>query len=402
MFGEWSQLRHSPRSLDRAAAFLGQVGISDSLERTATLGVVGSKGKGTGAIYASATLSAADLTVGTITSPGLVSNRDRVRLNGQILSDGHYRAMLQRVIDTRASLPTPDAESGYLSPSGLYMLGGIATLLQLGCNVLVLEAGIGGTADELSLVALDGVIVTQIFLEHAEVIGPTTVDIARNKVGVISERTKFVVSLDQSPDVRPVIEAKCGETGSNLHWVDGAADSALLFPPGFSRANAAAGVRAGSELAQMMTGTNLALDRLRPVIESVNYPGRLSTHEYKGHRVLVDSAISRDGLVMALVFAKAHFGTPPSTVYLAIPSNKDFGGCLEELRDVGARKVFVNMPDSHLPFPGRDDWPWEWIDLDTFESDLAVSGDSLVVGTATFTADVLRFLGAGSKPVFEP
>jgi dihydrofolate synthase/folylpolyglutamate synthase len=404
VFDEWQRLRQtSKRSISRASAFAKEIGLEDALAGMSLLGVVGSKGKGTAAVYASAALAASGSTVGTITSPGVTSNRDRVRINGKVFTDTQYQAMLERIIEARGHLKAPSVKSGYLSPSGLFTLAGLLTIAEAGCSVAVVEAGIGGRSDELSLLPLDGLIVTEIFNEHADVLGPTVVDIAKNKLGVVSNRTKFVVSLPQSAAVKEVVERSCEEHQTDLILVDGATilSPEIPYPPGLNRLNAIAGVRAGCRLGEIISGFAPTIDVLRGVVSSVSYPGRLSTHMVGEHQVVVDSAISRSGLATALMYARSYFGREPDTVFVSVPRNKDFDGFIEELRGVAARKVFVNMAQSHLPFPTKGEWPWDWIELVDIRDALS-AGEALVVGTATFSAEILQMLNAQVESIFDP
>lgn len=404
VFEEWQRLRTvTKRSLDRASALARELGLSEVLPKLALLGVVGSKGKGTAAIYASAAVAACGLPVGTITSPGVISNRDRVRVNGAVLSDSQYKSMLELIISARARLSTPTKESGYLSPSGLYMLAGLHAIAAVGCAVAVVEAGIGGLSDELSLLPLHGLMVTEIFNEHAEVLGPTVADIAADKIGVVSDRTKFVISLPQSDAVAQVIGRHCQKLGTELATVESNAVMAagLTLPPGLNRSNALVGIRAGLKLSELISGEHIPSKRLATTINSVNYPGRLSVHPLGHHTIVIDSAISRTGLVTALVYAQKVLGHAPAAVYVSVPANKDYDGFVRELQSVETKKYFVDMPGSHLPFPQRSEWPWDWILLPDLSQQLG-NEDALVVGTATFSAAVLQSLGADSARVFKP
>ncbi|MBH0775487.1 folylpolyglutamate synthase/dihydrofolate synthase family protein [Nocardia bovistercoris] len=396
IFEEWSGLRRvSSRSLERAGAVARILELPERSRAVTVLGVVGSKGKGTAAIYASATAAAAGFTVGTVTSPGVTDNIDRIRIDGRILEHGTYRAMLEKIAAVRAELPAPDAESGYLSPSGLYLLGGIDTLLACGCDVLVVEAGIGGRSDELSLLALDAVLLTRVFDEHRDVLGPTVVDIARDKLGVVSETTRAVVSLPQTEEVRREVVARCARVGAEPIWVDSGEPA---FAPGYGGRNAAAGVRAGLAVCSMNERTvdSAALAR---TLATVNYPGRLSEHRYRDAAVVIDSAISRDGLVAALEFATDRFGGLPDKIVVSVPAHKDFAGFVAELHGVGTARYFVRMRGSHLPYPDPGAWPWSWVEDDALP-ELMGTGSVLVVGTATFTGQVLRTVGADVSTVF--
>ncbi|WP_054814590.1 hypothetical protein [Nocardia arizonensis] len=404
IFEEWSRLRGKvARSLERAAALADALELEKKLRSVAVLGVVGSKGKGTAAIYASATAAAGGHTVGTITSPGVTDNIDRVRIDGRILDPVVYREMLETVLAARRKLPRARPDTGYLSPSGLYLLAGLRTLVDRGCDVVVAEAGIGGKSDELSLLDLDAVLLTQVFSEHTEVLGPTLIDIARDKLGVVSARTKCVISLPQVEVVRREVETAVARVDAELIWIDPGADSDSFdfYPPGFSRRNAVAGVRAGVELCSIIDGQEIDRTVLERTLKTVNYPGRLSEHTYGDATVIIDSAISRDGLVSALIFARSRFGKIPDKILVSVPSNKDFDGFVHELGGVEAARYFVNMRGSHLPYPDRTEWPWEWIDDDALPEVLR-TGTVLVVGTVTYSGAVLRIIGADTAEVFTP
>lgn len=416
VFAEWSSFRGSgtTRSLDRARLFAEALRIHPQLNESGArlLGVVGSKGKGTAAVYASAALSAAGIRVGTITGPGIMSNRDRVRLNGAALSGVLYREMLDRAHEARKSLQEPSPETGYLSPSGMFLLAGLSTLLGSGCEVVVCEAGIGGRSDELSLLPLDVVVIVRIMLEHTAILGDTLNDIAADKSDVITSVTKTVFSVEQSPEVHAVIEQRCSEVGASLVIIDGdvSVSGCPTKPVSF---NAAVGARAGRELAESMKGIPVSESAFIYACESVNYPGRMSCHRTEKGAVVVDSAITRDGLVCALNFAGDRFAAefsgssseePFDTILASLPVDKDFMGFVDELRDreVG-RVIFVDMPGTHLNYPSRDQCPpeWGWATVGELPS-LLETGRVVAVGTALFTAEVLTALGADTESVFQP
>jgi dihydrofolate synthase/folylpolyglutamate synthase len=307
-------------------------------------------------------------------------------------------SVLSRIGDARATLPPIDPEDGYLSPVGSFLMGGLDFLARAGCDVIVAEAGIGGASDELSLFALDTVVVTGVFGEHLDLLGPTVIDVARNKSAVITEATRSVFTLPQPAEIRDVIVARCESVAAELTVVGDAPIDRELFPPGFSGINARLGTTAGSSLAEAIVGEPPEDEALRATVRSVSYPGRLSVHPFGSGRVVVDSAVSRDGLVSALAFAAEALDGPPPQILVSLPREKDLGGFIEELRDVAARRVFVGLT-THLQYPDRDEWPWEWADVRDLPALLA-SGDTLAIGTVSFSAEVLRVLGVNADVLF--
>lgn len=147
-FREWdSRLPGQHRSLDRARAVRDRLGLAS---HPPVLTVVGSKGKGTAASYASAYLAAAGHRVVTVTSPSLRHTTERIRVDGAAVDEATLARLGDRLAAAIRELPPP--RDCYLSPSGLFTLAGLLLARELPAGYLVLEAGRGGRSDEVSLV----------------------------------------------------------------------------------------------------------------------------------------------------------------------------------------------------------------------------------------------------------
>lgn len=161
-FREWdSRLPGQHRSLDRARAVRDRLGLAS---HPPVLTVVGSKGKGTAASYASAYLAAAGHRVVTVTSPSLRHTTERIRVDGAAVDEATLARLGDRLAAAIRELPPP--RDCYLSPSGLFTLAGLLLARELPAGYLVLEAGRGGRSDEVSLVEPAVVAITAIFDEH--------------------------------------------------------------------------------------------------------------------------------------------------------------------------------------------------------------------------------------------
>ncbi|MDR3202043.1 MAG: hypothetical protein LBT54_02755, partial [Bifidobacteriaceae bacterium] len=92
------------RSLARAREMACRLGLDGALRGKPVIGVVGSKGKGTAAVYAAATLAAAGFAVGTVTGPGTTGGRDRIRVDGAVIGRETYAGLGRRVARAAAEL----------------------------------------------------------------------------------------------------------------------------------------------------------------------------------------------------------------------------------------------------------------------------------------------------------
>jgi len=364
------------------------------------LGVVGSKGKGTTVAYASALLAETGLRVGTVFSPGLVTNRDRLRVNGAVLPRDEYWALLERTDAALRTLPAPD--NGYLGPSGFFLVAGLAHFAHAECDVLVLEAGIGGRRDDLGRVGLTGLAMAEVFLEHTDLLGDTIAQIADDKVGAAREGARFVTHLAQSEEAEAVIRRHTDAVGADRMRVDATARApyAGAVAEGLVGMNAAHGMIAARRLLAELGRPDATLEQVRAAAARVNYPGRLSRHELDGQTVFVDSAVSRDGFENALAHVARETGAPPALTLVSVPREKDLDGFRTVAAGLRGRVVFVALERVHLNYPERDEWPGEWATTADLPALLRSAPTVLAIGTASFSAEVLRHLSVETDRIF--
>lgn len=405
-FREWAdRTLGQERSLDRAAALLRALGLCT--ERVPVLGVVGSKGKGSTATVAAATLSAAGLRTVLVTGPSFRSYRERVRVDGTSIGDFELDALGAKLDAAKAALPR---DTGYLAPSGLFLIAGLLKARQIGADVCVLEAGMGGHRDELRLVEPEVVALGGVFAEHLGVLGDSVADIAREKVRVAGERTRALISLPQSPEVSPIVARTLTEvTGGRVRprIVDpdtpGVEPPTDLRPPGLSAASGVLGVAAATRMLELLDLPPAPAHRLRRVLGTLNLPARLSEHPVPGDptaRVLVDSAIDRVGVRTALSQARARWGDVDH-VLLCLPDHKDVSGAIDVLQ--GLPVTAVRLPEAHLRF--EHDLPphWDHVDAEglTPEVVTALGNRVLALGTVYFTGRMMEVLDAPTDRLFE-
>jgi dihydrofolate synthase/folylpolyglutamate synthase len=365
------------------------------------LGVVGSKGKGTTVASASALLAETGLRVGTVFSPGLVTNRDRLRVDGVVLPLDEYRALLERTDAALRTLPAPD--NGYLAPSGFFLMAGLAHFADSPCDALVLEAGIGGRRDDLGRVGLTGLAMAEVFLEHTDLLGDTIAQIADDKVGAARHGTRFVTHLAQSEEAEAVIRRHTDAIGADRMRVDAGARAAYAgaVAEGLVGINAAHGMIAARRLLTELGRPDARLEQVRAVAERVTYPGRLSRHDLDGGAVVfVDSAVSRDGFENALTHVARETGAPPVLTLVSVPREKDLAGFRAVAAGLVGRVIFVSLERVHLHYPERDEWPGEWATVADLPALLRSAGTVLAIGTASFSAEVLRHLGVDTDRIF--
>ncbi|HEX7155232.1 MAG TPA: hypothetical protein VF618_27430 [Thermoanaerobaculia bacterium] len=392
-FEEWSRLRGvSKRSIGRAAELAAALELP--LRDMPALVVVGSKGKATAATYASAVLAAAGLRVGTITSPPVITNRERIRVDGAAIDDQTYAMIADRVGKARCQLAPATAASGYLSPAGMYLIAGLDALYRARCNAFVVEAGIGGRSDEVSLLTISVLAVTRIFGEHLDLLGGSVETVAEDKLAIADVGTR-VVSAPQTLEVQEVMKRRHIEPLPGD--LEAAAVDRSLLPPGFGSVGAAVGIAAARVY---LNEPSLRMETVEEVIRTIRLPGRLTIAvDDEGRNWLADAAIDQRGIEEAVRYAERRFGNV-GLVLVSLPDGKDIERTADWLdQQLGPGRWLPVIPPaaSHLSYSTR---AWERPLIDWDDVDDYLRGPVVAVGSWSFMSAVLARLGVRNEQAF--
>jgi dihydrofolate synthase / folylpolyglutamate synthase len=166
--------------------------------------IAGTNGKGSTAATLASILQASGLKTGLYTSPHLVRINERIRLNGEAISDDDF-AMLHDVVDRTAERLVGEGDLPW-HPSFFEMLTAISFeyFARSRPDMVVLEVGMGGRLDATNVVEPQLSIITDVSLDHQKYLGETVGEIAREKAGIIRPGG-VVVTLPQLPEANDVI-----------------------------------------------------------------------------------------------------------------------------------------------------------------------------------------------------
>jgi len=166
--------------------------------------IAGTNGKGSTAATLASILRASGLKTGLYTSPHLIRINERIRVNGEEISDSDFASVHGEVDQVAQKL----VERGSLPwhPSFFEMMTAIAFVYFARENVdlAVLEVGMGGRLDATNVVDPRVSVITDISLDHQKFLGNTVAEIAREKAGII-RAGRAVVTLPQQPKANDVI-----------------------------------------------------------------------------------------------------------------------------------------------------------------------------------------------------
>src|SRR5450631_919599 len=172
--------------------------------------VAGTNGKGSTSATLSSILKEAGYRVGLYTSPHLSRVNERIRVNGETITDTAFAERYYRVHDVAVGL----VERGELPglPSFFETMTAIAfvTYAVDEVDIAVLEVGMGGRLDATNIVEPLVSVITDISLDHTEWLGSTITAIAGEKAGIL-RRDGVLITLPQHPEANQAIGERAME-----------------------------------------------------------------------------------------------------------------------------------------------------------------------------------------------
>lgn len=195
--------------LDNIRALLASLG--DPHKQFPSIHIAGSNGKGSVSAMLSAALQGNGYRVGLYTSPHLVSFRERIKIDAQMISEERtaeiLTAMWPKVEELNATFfeVTTALAFKYFADEAI--------------DVAVIETGLGGRLDATNVLERPlATVVSSISLEHTQFLGDTAELIAGEKAGIFKTGSPAIVNV--APELRPIFDARATGLGTTLTYAD--------------------------------------------------------------------------------------------------------------------------------------------------------------------------------------
>lgn len=176
--------------------------------------IVGTNGKGSTAAIITSVLKNAGYKAGMYTSPFIISFNERIQINGEMISDESLAEITEYI--------KPLAYSMEDRPTEFELVTAVAFeyFYRSKCDIVVLEAGMGGEFDATNAIPAPEVAVfTNIGLDHTDYLGDTVEKIAATKAGILKEGCDCVI-YPSSPEAVEVLSKKCKDLNVPFTVVD--------------------------------------------------------------------------------------------------------------------------------------------------------------------------------------
>jgi dihydrofolate synthase / folylpolyglutamate synthase len=291
--------------------------------------VAGTNGKGSVCAMIDSICRAANYRTGLFTSPHLVTYRERIRVNGEMIAPDEVARGLSAL---REMIRDWDPHPTFFE---------ITTALALDyfkkkeCEVIVLETGLGGRLDSTNALIPVVSVITPIGYDHEKWLGHTLEAIAGEKAGIIKPQVP-VVSAKQESAAETVIRSRAVECEAPIEFVARPyAASAVGLAGMHQQENAALAVAA------LRTG-GLAVsdDAIVRGLAKIEWPARFQRWN---ERIIIDGAHNPAGAETLAQTWREQFGDERATIILAVLREKDVAGIYSALAPIAARFILPSI-----------------------------------------------------------
>ena len=299
--------------------------------------VAGTNGKGSVCAMIDSVARAQGRNSGLFTSPHLVTFRERIRVNGEMISEEAVAAGLTKIRDLVANWEP--------HPTFFEITTALALkhFSEARIDVVVLETGLGGRLDATNAVQSNVAVITPIALDHQKWLGDSLDKISGEKAGIIKRKVP-VVSAPQLPAAEDVIRARAAEHKAPVTFVtQGYEETPIALPGAHQKQNAAIALAA-----LRVAGVEIDDTAIIRGLLAVEWPARFQRWDQS---TFIDGAHNPAAArILANTWCES-FGGQLTTLVLAVLSDKDLHGICEALAPITDHVFLPNIRSERAANP---------------------------------------------------
>lgn len=291
--------------------------------------VAGTNGKGSTVTFIASALSSVGLTVGTYTSPHILSYRERIAINGIPISEPDFCHYLD--LASQASGPDLSSEFELLTLMALRYFSDKAP------DIIIIETGLGGRLDATNVITPILTVLTPIGLDHQDILGESIQEIAHEKAGIIKPGIPVISAL-QSPEVSQVLTNEAHRISSPITFItpwDQIPDHFRLRAD-YQRQNVAV---AEASAKQALAHINRLPKNILAGLAKASIWGRYNQYRHHNAIITVDGAHNSHGF-NALFNSHPH----PTTLWMGMLCTKSLTDAVRYIPD-SVQAIYLYCPD---------------------------------------------------------
>ena len=289
--------------------------------------VAGTNGKGSVCAMIDSICRAQGYRTGLFTSPHLITFRERIRVNGEMISENAVAHGLTIIRDLVANWDPHPTFFEVVTALGLKHFS------NTNAEIVILETGLGGRLDATNAVQSDVSVITPIDFDHEKWLGKTIPEIAAEKAGIIKPGAP-VISACQRPEAEQVIRTRAAKCGASLEFVTQPYDESSIALAGSNQKENAALAIAALRAAKIEIESATIVKGL----SRIDWPARFQQWD---QRTIIDGAHNPAAARTLAQTWRELFGDQRAILVLAVLSDKNLHAICEALAPISE---FVLLP----------------------------------------------------------
>jgi dihydrofolate synthase / folylpolyglutamate synthase len=280
----------------------------------------GTNGKGSVCAMIDSILRAQGHRTGLFTSPHLITFRERIRLNGEMVTE---EAVASGLTAIRNLVTDWDPHPTFFEVTTALALKNFA---EAKIDIVILETGLGGRLDATNAIQSDVSVITPIDFDHEKWLGQSLGEIAAEKAGIIKPHIP-VVSAAQRSEAKEVISARAAECEAPLQFVTAPYDETPIVLAGsHQKQNAALAIAT-------VRAAKIAIDEsaIAYGLANIEWAARFQRWD---KRTIIDGAHNPAAAQVLANTWREFFGDQRATLILAVLADKDLRGICQALAPI--------------------------------------------------------------------
>ena len=300
--------------------------------------VAGTNGKGSVCAMLSNIFKTARYKTGLFTSPHLVTVNERIRINGLPISNKNIDLFIQTYKTDIEKIEATFFET--ITAMALWYFKKEAV------DICVLETGLGGRLDSVSICEPMVTVITPISLDHLEILGETLSEIAFEKAGIIKNGVTCISSLQDSSATKILIE-EADKKGSPIHFINSKNNLEYMvnIPGEFQQENA----RLAVSTLEHLNNFNIPKTAVINGLQTVQWYGRNQLIQ-KNPLVIFDVAHNIDSMCSFLKYYESLNIAEDSVLIIALQKRKQIQA-LSTIFQTMFKHIICTKTAGHNPMP---------------------------------------------------
>lgn len=302
--------------------------------------VAGTNGKGSVCAMTAEILRRAGYRTGLYTSPFIEVFNERIRINGEMISDEELAGYISSTAETMEKNGLQVSEFAFVTAAAMRYF------CDKKCDIVVLETGLGGRLDATNIIPVpEAAVITSIGLDHTQFLGDTLEEIAEEKCGIIKEGGTVVSAPNER--VRGIIEKAASDMGAVLTVCDKAGRKPgkfvyktwsyhLALKGTYQAENASVALETVRALREK--GWKIPEKAVTDGFENVSWKARF---EFVATNIVIDGGHNIDG-IRALKSSLAEENRPV-TLVLAMMKDKSYELCIHTIAPAAKTVVATEL-----------------------------------------------------------